>query len=291
MNSYKLKAAFFILLASISYGSLGVIAKFAYADGVSANMLAVSQMFFGALFFGLYKIKKLPTFFQVSKRSIVLLGVGGAMSALTAFCYYRSLDTLAASVAIIMLFQFVWIGLALELAHKKRFPSRFEIVAVLLCYAGTYLSVGTSEATGGTLFGLFLGFISGAFFAIYIFFSSTYCLDEDSGARAFWIIFSAFLLSFALSFLWLDFKNIYSVIKWGAVCGVFGVFIPFYIYALFSPQIGAAATSIIGSAELPSALVLSVLILDEKLTAMQVLGSALVFLAIFVIFFGEAKAK
>lgn len=288
----KLAAAFFILIASISYGSLGVVAKFAYADGVTPNMLAVSQMFFGALIFSVYKINKLNSFLKVSKKNIMLLSVGGAMSALTAFCYYRSLEALPASVAIIMLFQFVWIGLALELWHKRRFPSKAEIFSILLCYLGTYFSVGGGSSIGlDAVFGLILGFLSGAFFAIYIFFSSTYCLDEDSDARAFWIIFSAFLISALLSVGWLDFESVYAILKWGALCGLLGVFIPFYIYAVFSPRIGAGATSIIGSAELPAALALSVLILGESLSFMQIIGSLLVFLAIFVVFLAEAKAK
>lgn len=288
----KLTAAFFILIASISYGSLGVVAKFAYTEGVTPNMLALSQMFFGLLIFCVYKIKKIGSFLKVSIKNIMLLGVGGAMSALTAFCYYRSLGTLSASIAIIMLFQFVWIGLALELWHKKRFPSKAEIVSILLCYLGTYFSVGGGSDMGmDAALGLILGFLSGAFFAVYIFFSSTYCLDEDSDARAFWIIFSAFLLSVLLSIAWVDFSGLYVILKWGALCGALGVFIPFYIYAVFSPRIGAGATSIIGSAELPAALVLSVFILGESLSFMQIIGSLLVFLAIFVVFLAEAKAK
>lgn len=168
----KLTASFFILLASISYGSLGIVAKFAYEEGVSPNMLALSQMFFGLLFFILLKPQKLTSFFSVPKKTVLLLSLGGSMSALCAFFYYDSLGVLSASTAIIMLFQFVWIGLALELWHKKRAPSRAEVFSVLLCYAGTYLSVGF-DAMDGKLYGLFLGFLSGSAFAVYIFFSST----------------------------------------------------------------------------------------------------------------------
>lgn len=286
----KLTASFFILLASISYGSLGIVAKFAYEEGVSPNMLALSQMFFGLLLFILLKPQKLSRFFSVPKKAVLLLSLGGSMSALCAFFYYDSLGILSASTAIIMLFQFVWIGLALELWHKKRVPSRVEVFSVLLCYAGTYLSVGF-DAMDGKLYGLFLGFLSGAAFAVYIFFSSTLCLEEESDARAFWIIASAFVCMFLLTLFDLEFTHFTQTLKWGALCGLLGVLIPFYIYAVFSPRIGAAATSLIGSAELPAALILSVLLLGERLGALQIIGSLLVIFAIFIVFAAEAKAK
>lgn len=286
----KLSASFFILIASISYGSLGIVAKFAYAQGVSPGMLALFQMFFGVVFFVLLKPQKLTSFFKVPKKTALLLGLGGAMSALTAYFYYASLGILSASTAIIMLFQFVWIGLALELWHKKRMPSKSEVISVLLCYAGTYLSVGMQDSDA-KLYGLFLGFLSGAAFAVYIYFSSTLCLEEDSDTRAFWIILSAFVSIFVLSIFDLEFTNLAATLKWGSICGVLGVLIPFYIYAVYSPRIGVAATSLIGSAELPSALLLSMAFLGERLSGFQIVGSLLVFFAIFIVFLAEAKAK
>jgi len=288
----KLTASIFILIASISYGSLGIIAKFAYADGVDPKMLALFQMGFGLLFFLLLKPKKIIGFLDISKKSIFFLSIGGFMSALTAYFYYRSLGSLSASIAIIMLFQFVWIGLALELIYKKRLPTTVEMASILLCYAGTFLSVGMDGQSSEAQFsGLIFGFISGAAFAVYIFFSSTLCLQEESDTRTFWIILSAFLGILVLTCMELSFEHLMATIKWGAVCGFLGVLVPFYIYAVFSPRIGAAATSLIGSAELPSALALSVLLLGERLSGFQIIGSLLVVFAVFAVFMVEAKAK
>lgn len=288
----KLTASFFILVASISYGSLGIVAKFAYNDGVAPTMLTLFQMLAGAIFFVALKPLKLFGFFRLSFRNILLLSIGGLMSALTAYFYYKSLGLLPVSVAIIMLFQFVWIGVVFELLYKKRRPTKAEIVSILLCYAGTYMSIGTDVAgISYDMTGLVLGFISGATFAAYIFLSSTICLEEESDSRAFWIIFSAFASVLLLTFGDLKIENIETTVKWGALCGVLGVLLPFYIYAVYSPKIGTGATSLIGSAELPAALILSALILGEKLTVLQIVGSALVIFAVFIVFIFETKAK
>lgn len=287
----KYSASFFLFLASVGYGSLGVIAKFAYESGASPNALALSQMFFGLFIFIIFRASKIRSFFRLSIKNISLISTAGLASALTAYFYYESLKTLNASTAIIMLFQFVWIGIALELALAKRAPSKAQIVAILLCYAGAYLSVGMGGELGGDLYSLFLGLLSGVSFAAYIYISSNVCLEEEGDARAFWVILSAVLASFALTVFDVEAGALSSSLSWGALCGLLGVFAPFYIYAHFAPRVGASLASLIASAELPSAIVLSAIFLNEKISLFQIAGSILVILAVFVVFAGETKAK
>lgn len=289
LTGQKLSAYGFILLASISYGSLGVVAKLAYADGVGSGALPIFQMFFGFLFFSALNIKNLKHFFAIPKKNILTLSVAGFLSGLTAYLYYASLAHLAASTAVILLFQFVWIGVALEAVYARRLPSIYEIIAILLCYIGTYFGVG---GIGGELHTLSVieGFLSGAAFAGYIFISSVACTDESSEGRTFWIIFSAFAATLLFSFGGVFETDILATIGWGAVCGVLGVLIPFYIYSAYAPKIGSAATSLVGSTELPSALVISWIVLGEKLDLLQIFGAFIVMGAVAVIFV-SAKAK
>ncbi len=288
----KITASFFIFAASVSYGFLSIIAKFAYEDGVNPTMLAVAQMSFGALFFAIIKLKNIPTFFKVDKKALTILFVGGAMSALTALFYYASLKLLSAPIAIILLFQFVWIGVALELIYQKRKPNLHEIFSVLLCYVGTYLSVAVGEDFSSLSFGgVILGFAAAAAFGAYIFISSAFCLAYDANTRAFWTITFGFLSIVVFTFSFLDFSYDVAVLKWGAICGLLGVALPFYIYAVFANKIGSAATSVIGSAELPAVLVFSVILLGEKPSFYGIVGSFLVVLAVVVIFLGTTKAK
>lgn len=279
----------FILLASICYGSLGVAAKLAYADGVGHSALPVFQMFFGFLFFAILNIKNIGSFFSVSQKKILQLSLAGFLSGLTAYLYYSSLSNLTASTAVILLFQFVWIGVALEAIYERRWLSRYEVAAILLCYAGTYLGVG---GVGGELHirSVIEGFLSGAAFAGYIFISSFVCTDESSETRTFWIIFSAFIATLAFSFGGIFETAVYPTIFWGSLCGVLGVLIPFYIYSAYSPKIGSAATSLVGSTELPAALVISWAFLGEELDGLQVLGAVIVMSGVALIFVA-AKAK
>lgn len=289
LTGQKLSAYGFILLASISYGSLGVVAKLAYADGVGSGALPIFQMFFGFLFFSALNIKNIKHFFLIPKKNILTLSVAGFLSGLTAYLYYASLAHLTASTAVILLFQFVWIGVALEAVYARRLPSIYEIIAILLCYIGTYFGVGGISGELHTL-SVIEGFLSGAAFAGYIFISSFACTDESSEGRTFWIIFSAFATTLLFSFDGIFETDILATIGWGSVCGVLGVLIPFYIYSAYAPKIGSAATSLVGSTELPSALVISWIVLGEKLDLLQIFGAFIVMGAVAVIFV-SAKAK
>lgn len=287
----KITASFFILLASVSYGFLSIFAKLAYDEGVKPLTLSIAQMFFGALFFAIFNIRKIPTFFKIDKKSLSLLFLMGSLSALTAIFYYSSLNLVSAPVGIILLFQFVWVGTVFELIKQKRLPNLHEIFSILLCYIGTYLSIGVGADFGTlSLSGLILGFAAAFAFAGYIFTTSVFCLAYGADTRTFWTILSAFL---SIALFWLFFNPSLTVhaFKWGALCGLAGVALPFYLYARFASEIGSAATSMIGSAELPTVLVLSVIFLNEKLNFYSIFGSALVLFAVGIVFVGAAKAK
>jgi len=288
--SPKVAATLFIFLAAVSYGSLGVFAKFAYLDGVSPLSLAFWQGAFGLIFFVLLNIKKLISFVKISFRDLLYLSAGGFFAAATAIFYYDALSLLPVNTAIIMLFQFVWIGVAMESAANKKLPSVYHLVAILLCYAGTILSVGLDGVEGGRLEGLLVGFLSGVSFAFYIFISSTAAPALEALNRTFWVILSSFVTISVFVVLGAEGTHIgMPNLGWGAICGVIGVVIPFFIYAAYTPIVGAAVASLVASAELPAAILLSAVFLSEPIGIMQIIGSLLVLFAIFAVFLGEEK--
>ena len=59
---------------------------------------------------------------------------------------------------------------------------------------------------------------------------------------------------------------------YGLILGLFGIVIPIYLFSIAVPQVGAATSSILSAAELPVAVTVSVLLLNEKLTFLQVMG-------------------
>ena len=59
---------------------------------------------------------------------------------------------------------------------------------------------------------------------------------------------------------------------YGLILGLFGIVIPIYLFSIAVPKVGTAMTSILSAMELPVAITVSVILLSESLTVLQVVG-------------------
>ncbi|MBO1914125.1 EamA family transporter, partial [Microvirga sp. 3-52] len=59
---------------------------------------------------------------------------------------------------------------------------------------------------------------------------------------------------------------------YGLILGVFGIVIPIYLFSIAVPKVGTATASILSAAELPVAVTVSVILLSEPLSFLQVIG-------------------
>ena len=108
----KFKYSLLVLFGACSYGVLSTIFKLGFIDGFSAHQLLGGQYVFGwigllllVLFFSRHKVSK--------KQFFSLLTVGTTMS-MTGIFYAISVEELPASIAVVLLFQFTWIGVVIE---------------------------------------------------------------------------------------------------------------------------------------------------------------------------------
>ncbi|MCV5433956.1 hypothetical protein OFN37_33120, partial [Escherichia coli] len=82
---------------------------------------------------------------RVPLKQALILFVAGTSASFTGIFYYASLKTVPASIAIILLFQFVWVGIIIEAVATKTLPSREKVISVIFLLAGTFLSSGLLE--------------------------------------------------------------------------------------------------------------------------------------------------
>src|SRR5690625_3365762 len=78
-------------------------------------------------------MKKVKTPFSM----VMKLIISGTPMALTGVFYYNSLNYLDASIAIIMLFQFTWMGLIGEWVIDRIRPTREKIISVTVLFIGS----------------------------------------------------------------------------------------------------------------------------------------------------------
>ncbi|HEY4651103.1 MAG TPA: DMT family transporter, partial [Pontibacter sp.] len=71
-----------------------------------------------------------------------------------------------------------------------------------------------------------------------------------------------------------------GLFKWGLILSVFGTVLPPLLYAYGIPRVGLGLSAILSSAELPVAVMMSSLVLQEQVVAVQWCGVALILVAI-----------
>lgn len=271
-----------VFLGACSYGIVSTIAKFAYAAGFTAPELVGAQLLVAATLLWLitFAVKgQRPT-----KKEALLLLTSGIATGLTGLFYYQSLQYLDASIAIVMLFQFTWIGILIEAIIQRRVPSWDRLVAVALLGLGTVLAAGLADGSPKHLstLGIILGLLSGLTYALMIITTGRVAPKVSSWTRSALIVTGATITAwifFPPTFL-LNGQLFHGLWKYGLLNGLFASFIPIALFSLGIPKIGPELATILGAAELPAAVFMSWLVLKEAVSPMQWAGVLVILAAI-----------
>ncbi|WP_438448896.1 EamA family transporter [Gorillibacterium sp. sgz5001074] len=267
----------FIIGGAVSFGVLSTIVKLAYGDGFTTGEVLGSQVFTGWCMLLAGRLLLLRR--GLPWRSWLRLLAVGTFSTLTGWFYYSALQTIPASVAIVLLFQFSWIGVLLEAAVTRRWPSRSKAAAIPVLIAGTLLAGGIGAGALEWSTGLLYGLLSAVSFTLFIFFSGRTEPEHHPLQRAFAMTTGGMLLAFVLfppAFLADGTYLSGGLWRFGVPLGFFGMVLPNLLFAAGMPKIGPGLGSILSSAELPTAVLLSRLVLGETVHPLQWLGVALI---------------
>ncbi len=67
---------------------------------------------------------------------------------MTGIFYAISVEELPASIAVVLLFQFTWIGVVIEAIANRTFPSREKVISIIILFTGTLFAGGVFEGLG-----------------------------------------------------------------------------------------------------------------------------------------------
>jgi drug/metabolite transporter (DMT)-like permease len=270
--------AIIVFLGGCCYGILSTFVKLAYSAGYSVAEVTGGQYLFGTLItwvLVLFTKKQ-----KIMRNQTIKLLLSGIPFGLTGGFYYQALQTLNASLAIILLFQFVWIGTLFEVIFFKKKPTKGKVISINTLLVGSVLAGGIISEGGiniswqGTIWGL----LSALSFATFIFLSGSVGNDTPP------LLKSALLSTGGLLVVFLMFPPIFlfdlpvltGVAPYGLLLGFFGVVLPPLLYSIGMPHIGPGLGTILTASELPVAVSMSALILEERVGVSQWIGVALI---------------
>ncbi|MBM7587942.1 drug/metabolite transporter (DMT)-like permease [Bacillus pakistanensis] len=277
----------FVLIGACSYGVHASIVKLGFGAGFSIYHITVSQYLLGFLMLLLLYFFSPKAKMKV-RQTLSLFSVG-LLVCITGIFYGLSLERVSAAIAVVMLFQFTWIGVLIEAIYLKKLPSRKKILSVAVLWIGTVLAGGIGSSTGfdwrTDWDGILYGFIAAITFALFIFFSGKVAIEIPTMQRSLMIavgglIFLLFL--FKPTFI-IDGTVITSGLwKYGLLLGLFGTILPILFFAIGTPHLESGISTIVGAAELPAAVIAAMIILHELVTPLQGLGVLLILIGIVI---------
>lgn len=305
MNN-KLKGGIIVFLGACSFGLLSTIVKLAYAEGYVIGEITGSQAFFGmSILWLLYMLQNL--FFKKNKKEIASedkqpktawwkISLAGIFTGLVSVFYYLCVNELPASIAIILLMQYLWISIIIELVIFKKKPNKIQLIAASVVLVGTVFAGGVfSETIILNTQGIIYGFLAAFCYAIFIMTSGRIGNDLPVLKK------SALMITGSCATIFILFPPMFFIngvffaglYKWGLVLALLGTVIPPMFFSYGMPKTGVAMGSILSAAELPTAVVVSSIFLHESVDYLQWIGVALILISIAMtnIKFGKPKEK
>jgi drug/metabolite transporter (DMT)-like permease len=292
--------ALLVVLGGCSFGILSTFVKLAYSAGFTMAEVTGSQALYGTLIIWLLTLftKKV----MVRPLQALKIILGGIPMGLTGILYYQSLETLNASLAIIFLFQFIWIGTLLEWGILKKKPTLVKIFSIIILLAGSLLGAGifADGLQSMTWQGAAWGMLAATSFSTFLLISSVLEKQIPPFQRSALLSTGALIITFLLfpPLFLMDGTTLAGVSSFGIILGVFGVVIPPLLFSIGMPHIGPGLGSILTSSELPVAVLMSAIVLSEPVDWIQWTGVILILLGIlfsnlhpFSIFKGFKKQK
>jgi drug/metabolite transporter (DMT)-like permease len=271
----KNRGAWFIVASAAGFASLGILIKCAFAGGANISTILAGRFLIAAFFLLLYlKLRRISL--SISPKctlQLILMGaVGyGGMSML----YANAIHYLPASLTSMLLYTYPALVTVLAvLVGDERFTLQ-KGAALLLCSAGLVMLLGASFE-GVRLAGVLSVLGAAVIYSGYIVIGNRILKDLDPLVTSLYVCSSAGLAFLCYGMLSGELLLAISPAGWLSILGIAVFPTLFGVIGFFAGLrlIGATNASIISTLEPLLTVLLSALLLGERITALQGLGGS-----------------
>ncbi|MGJ1203777.1 EamA family transporter [Sphingobacterium lactis] len=284
----KTKGAIAVFLGAASFGILSTFVKKAYEQGYNLAEVTGIQALLGALFLwllwgilsGIGRTGQQQG--SSAKWKILLSGIStGTVSIL----YYKCVQLVPASLAIVLLMQYIWIGQIIEMIFFKEKPQLSQIIVIVAILAGTVLATGMLEEplANFSLEGIIYGMLAATAYSVFMIVNGRVGNDYHPIHKSAMMITGAFvLIAITLQPVGLLQADIFTgILPYGLLLALFGTVIPPLLFAYGMPKVGYSLGAVLSAVELPVAVCMSYLVLHESVSWLKWIGVLFILLTIF----------
>ncbi|WP_445480805.1 EamA family transporter [Lysinibacillus irui] len=264
-----------VVIAASSFGIVSTIIKLAMRSGFTVSEAVTSQFFIG--FCIAVCIFLVTNRSKLSFNGVKTLIYAGILTGLTNILYGHSLNFLPASLAVVLLFQFTWIGMLISCITKRQLPSRIEFVSLIILVAGTIPAAGIIDVDLSQIpfQGWLWGLAAALCYSLFLYVNGKATESMTTSNRLVFVSFFAFMITAVFQspeIIWNGTLFNEGLWIYGLALGLFGMIIPVFLFTIAVPKVGLGMSSILSAVELPIAVMVSVILLSETVTTLQIVG-------------------
>ena len=292
----------YVALAAMLFASKGIFGKLLYQRGVGFELLVTVRALVAMPLFGWMALRWNPRTAtadpapRMRGRAFLAAVIAGVV------CYYVgalvdfwALVLIDASIERVLLFSYPAMVVLIGAVMERRAPESRVVWAMLLTYAGIFFAMGGIDVAElrANLFGAMLVLIAALTTAIYFLIGARYTRELGSTRFAAIAMISAAVL-LAIHFAWFrSFEEVRALAAYDwallAVLGVACMFVPGLLQAEGMKRVGASRAAIGSTIGPPTTIVLAAIFFAERLTAWQILGSAMIVGSVLVLSLAAKK--
>lgn len=288
----KLRGYILGVLSAVSYGLIPIFILPIKQAHFSMDITLFYRFFFSAIMVGGYLIYSRQNF-RINKKEALILAILGICYALSSEFLFLGYDFLTPGIASTVLFIYpVIVALIMFFFYKERL-TRLSVFSLLLAFAGVIVLCLKGNGLEINFAGLGIVMLSSLFYALYM------VIVNKSNLK---------VSGFKLTFFSMLFTSMFFMTK--AVIGhesfaipSMSIFLNFLVFAFLTTvisslclvyaikSIGSTPVAILGALEPVVAVMVSVLMFNEKFTTNLLIGITLILLGVILNVIGDRKKK
>jgi len=271
------------VLAAVLFGTMPLFTRIAYAGGSNSYMASFLRFSIASVILALLGALTRRFSLKVSAKEFAAISLPALFLGLTAVLLYPSYNYISTALATTLHFTYpVWVMLILALVLREKISGK-QVMSLILCMAGICMLHTPGEQ--GALQGVVLAVLSGVALAIY-----TVLLGKrrPEGLSAltvcFWTDVCAAIVSGICAYLTGSFTLALTPQGWIAsvLLAVTASVLAVLFYQMGVLLCGGLKTSLLGSLEPPTGILIGMLVYHERMTALAAAGIALILAAALV---------
>jgi drug/metabolite transporter (DMT)-like permease len=273
-----------VLISATAFGTLSILAKLAYSAGLGTNQLLAFRFVVASAGMWAVACAVGQSPLRLQRRQVInLVALGAVVYTAQALTYFLALRSLPASLCVLIVYIYPSLVVLAGWLLLGRAVSPWHIVALVASFAGVALLVGGAQFQ--LAWALVLLFAAPVLYTTFIFLGERVMADAPAVAACAVMFSSTAVVFCVIAGLEGQLALPATTAGWlvGFAIAVIPTMVAISLFLAGLPRIGASRAALLSTVEPVVTVLLAVVLLGDRLSALQVVGGGLVLVAVIVV--------